>query len=477
MQYTTYQYKHIQNDTQTIYYLNTAQENPGLSSTWQAKNNYSDSMDVLYAAVFQQTTQYQPYGSDPWGNPLIPVVEYLLEDPPSDPTTWLNVDLLTATYVSYYGIPLADISEYDAAYSGTWNFTMQSSYLYLDCPSLRFETIDQITEELAELNIDIDELPSTLGDSLTMSMTAPTPSAPTGNLTFISSCSAQKAPDGNATFAYTVCALSQTFVLSNVSCANTNCSVISVQKQPKRLPTEMASFMPEFLKASDTGLAAYPLIGDTPYSITELYIRDPGNATEPGTGQTCDLGYLANDTESFTQSLSYLINTFYSTGFTHDFQVGSVLPPPWGNITLWNSTSNQEYHVPITDSALGVHKYQSDVSPFLFGINWAFIAIFEFCALALLLIGIAGVLLESRAIAPDVLGWVNGLTRHSKYVKLPKVDGEVDGVMSSAERAKRLGETRVMMQDISRPGSEVGRIVLGSVSEGAERLKRGRVYR
>lgn len=459
-----------------MYYLDTTQENPGLSSNWEAVNNYSDSMDVLFAAVFQQQTQFQPNGSDPWGNPLVPVYEYLQDNPLLGNTSLTTEvkDPLNTNYASYYGIPLAGLDEFDGVYSGTWNFTMDSSYLYLDCPSLLIQTEQQIIDELAQYNPDISDLtdfPSTLSGSLRMSMTVPTPRDRTGNLTFISECSAAKTADGEGTYAFSVCSLSQTFVSSYVSCDNTNCTVIRTQKYPSHVPTTMTAFESEFLKASDTGLSAYPEIGDSPYSITELWIRDRWNATEPGTGLACDLGPLVNDTLEFTKRLSYLINTFYSTGFTHDFTVGSLPVPPDGNVTLSDPTTGEKYSVPITatvDDA--VHTYQDDVSPELWGINWEFIAIFEFCALILLLLGLAGIVLESRTIAPDVLGWVSNLSRQSRYVKLPKVEGE-DGVMSGAERARKLADTKVMMQEVR------GRIVLGSVTEGAARLEKGKVYR
>jgi hypothetical protein len=82
------------------------------------------------------------------------------------------------------------------------------------------------------------------------------------------------------------------------------------------------------------------------------------------------------------------------------------------------------------------------------------------------------VLLEMRTISPDILGFASSVARHSKYVKLPPTDG----TMSGAEKARLLGDARVMIQDV-RPNSDVGKIVLGAASEGAERLKPGRLYR
>ena len=48
--------------------------------------------------------------------------------------------------------------------------------------------------------------------------------------------------------------------------------------------------------------------------------------------------------------------------------------------------------------------------------------------------------------------------------------------MSGPERARVLGDVKVMMQDV-KPGSSVEKIALGTVSEGTERLKAGRLYR
>jgi hypothetical protein len=456
----------------TLYYLNTAQDNPGLSTSWEALNNYSDSMDVLYAAVFQQLSQYQPAGSDPWGNALIPVYEDLNLSSNTTTQNFTIKDPVTTNYTSYYGIPLAstDFTEFDGEYGGTWKFTIRSSYLYLNCPSLQIETLDEIAQDLEQYDLDLQfDLYNTTSGSLRMAMTAPTIDEPTGNITFVSSCS-KATSNGTATYAYSNCQMSQTFVDSDVTCSGYNCSVTSITKQPDIPPTSITDFIEEFMKASDTGLSDYPYIGNQSYSFTELYLYDKSTATEPGAGDSCDLSYLQNDPKSFTKDLSYLINTFYSTGFTHDYSVGSISANQ--TLTLSNGTTSSIYHVELTSPTNGTHKFQSDVAPELFQIDWAFIAVFECCSLALLLVGIAGILLEMRTISPDILGFASSVARHSKYVKLP----HVDGTMSGGERARRLGDVRVMMQDV-RSEAEVGKIVLGTVNEGAVRLRPGRLYK
>ena len=93
----------------------------------------------------------------------------------------------------------------------------------------------------------------------------------------------------------------------------------------------------------------------------------------------------------------------------------------------------------------------------------------------LLIIGVASVALETLLVAPDILGYVSTLARNSKYLRLPGIKAGPLG-MNGAERARRIGGVRVMVQD-ARPDKEVGRVVLGLEREGAEPLKAGRLYR
>jgi hypothetical protein len=60
------------------------------------------------------------------------------------------------------------------------------------------------------------------------------------------------------------------------------------------------------------------------------------------------------------------------------------------------------------------------------------------------MVGVSGVLLEMRTISPDILGVASCVARHSRHAKLP----EIDGTMSGAHKARILGGTRVMMQDV-----------------------------
>ena len=47
--------------------------------------------------------------------------------------------------------------------------------------------------------------------------------------------------------------------------------------------------------------------------------------------------------------------------------------------------------------------------------------------------------------------------------------------MSGTERARMLGDVRVLMQDV-KASADVGKIPLGTVSEKSHRLQKGRLY-
>ena len=475
MQYTVRNKDRWIDNTTDIYYLNTAQDNLALqqiktSDQEDIKDSYSDSMAVLYAAVFQPISDYQPIGSDPWGNALVPVYEILEGQAavqrnsqgaiiiPIDQK--LNATDNTEFYSSFYGIPIAQVDEY----SGTWKFTMTSSYLHIDCPLLTPSTSAQIN--LTDWN-PLSNINGT--GSLSMDIHPPTSSS-AGSLFFRSNCSEQRTPDGNRTYAYAVCDFSQTFVESTVNCDDLECKVTTIKKIPGE-PTSMYDFVDEFLKASDVGVDDYPDLGNSPYSATELYLLNPDNVTTPGPAedyQYCDLPSV--NLGEFNKRLSYLINTFYSTGFTTDYQFGALSATK--TIPLYRDDEETEYSANLTTKTEGTTTYQDPDKPSVYTVDWVFLAIFVFCSVILLVIGISGVLLEMRTISPDILGFASSVARHSKYVKLPPTDG----TMSGAEKARLLGDARVMMQDV-RPNSDVGKIVLGIASEGVERLKPGRLYR
>ncbi|CAK7212230.1 hypothetical protein SBRCBS47491_001387 [Sporothrix bragantina] len=101
-----------------------------------------------------------------------------------------------------------------------------------------------------------------------------------------------------------------------------------------------------------------------------------------------------------------------------------------------------------------------------------YLALLYICSIALLILGIASVIIESRVVAPDILGYASTVARNSRYLHLPAT---APG-MSGADRVRKFGGTVVMMQDVKKD-ADVGRIALGNKKEDSAKLRTDRTYR
>jgi hypothetical protein len=161
--------------------------------------------------------------------------------------------------------------------------------------------------------------------------------------------------------------------------------------------------------------------------------------------------------EEFGRRISYLFNTWMDLGnsvnYLTYFQESQIQPGQEADFITVNAT----------------HVYTA-AEVFYISVRWV-IGYFV-CAALLLIAGTLSVIVESMTVAPDVLGYVSTVARNSKYLQLPKTNSAMNG----GERARVLGQTKVMMQDV-KAKANVGRIALGLKHENAERLKPGRLYR
>jgi hypothetical protein len=105
---------------------------------------------------------------------------------------------------------------------------------------------------------------------------------------------------------------------------------------------------------------------------------------------------------------------------------------------------------------------------------WA--AILIVCSSALLLLGIFGIFIQARTVAPDIFNHVSSLTRDNPHVSAPVGGSGLDG----SDRARLLKRMRVQLGD-AEPQSETGYIALRSLSgtddsrEG--QIRKARLYR
>jgi hypothetical protein len=164
------------------------------------------------------------------------------------------------------------------------------------------------------------------------------------------------------------------------------------------------------------------------------------------------------DPPDFEPRIGYLFNTFLGLGYCPEC------------VEVWlfetaQSRAGADLYIPLTAQ----HVYANDL---VYAVSPAWLAVFAICAVVLFLGGVAGVVVESMTVAPDILGYVSTVARNSRYLQLPKTSS----AMSGGERAKTVGGVKVMMQDV-KGNAEVGKIALGLKHEKAKRLVPGRLYR
>ncbi|KUJ11328.1 uncharacterized protein LY89DRAFT_242512 [Mollisia scopiformis] len=447
-------------------YVDTAKNNSNyLSAPSDEFSNVEADFNRLYSAAFLPT--YVTLGSDPYNNALIPLL-----DDPSNKTHWQDVDPTAGyyylDYASAYGVPVAVMnSSFSDDYfsdTATFNVTISTGYLAFTCPPLRIVDLDFIDNstlttgyaEEATLYLDLTPMSGHTNGSLALA------SMITRNTTAAHPFDLDTGVDGfNYTFAYTNCTFSQVFVDANVSCQSGSCYTYAIR------PTNLTNttLTPGFL---DSGSANWVtgILGSSGYTNdsvptatdTERYLISNGRLSD----SLPRMNLTTVDLDDFTYNLAFLMNTFWSIGFA---------PKNLTNV-FYNSTS-EPFNKDLGSSPLVSWAAGSKIDSYeIYVTKWGWLAALMICSVFLLLAGIFSIWWDARTVSPDVLGFASSVVRKSKYVQLPPVASAASG----AERARALGDVRVMMQDV-KPSATVGRIALGTAHPNAQRLQPGRTYR
>lgn len=418
---------------------------------------YSAFLDALYSAAFLPPT---PTGSEPylwlydgWGNTRIPLIK-----------NWTTADLTKRQlipetlkieeYSSLYGIPVVQnqplgYSNYSnsSLASTYWEFTIDSAYWDFNCSA-------PIQKNWDDINTAGRNLTQSPGGTLAMGMdfTSASDGSLLGHLYFGSAIISAKGTfeEANGTnavpLAYSECTFNQKFVQTFVSCFTnmTYCQPVSMQLTSPTPPSIQPTAFTDWMTYASE---------DVP-SLTERYIFDPSPAAMDELDPDKGFSLLEVSQNDFTQRLAMAVNTFWTIGFAPMYITG--------NLSLIN---DPEVAILDADAVGGVYSDIYAYSP-------AWTGVLFLCSIILILFGITNVIWESRTVGPNVLGFASSIVRNSRYIDAPRISS----AMSGPEKARLLGDLKVMMQDV-RAGDEVGKIALGTVSEGAQRLRSGRLYK
>jgi hypothetical protein len=414
----------------------------------------------LYPASFLPT--YGGYGSDSYGNALIPLLD---DNAFTDPSGWQNADPgEDPLYASSYGVPIALISDYsntslydDFTSDSTYSVTIPAAYLDFSCSPLQIITDDDL------VNITDPALTSGESEEITLYLGMTPMNAQTNGTLALASLITLNTTDPNqstnvdvnqnATYAYTKCSFSQTFVYANITCESSQCYTSALKRKPAAAFVNSGS---DNWVSGLLGTSGYTNDSKPTATDTERYLMSRGNigSSNPRMNLT------TVDLSSFTTNLAFLMNTFWSIGFA-----------PTNLTAVLINSATREFN-PGLNTKLSLIPASKIDEHDVFQTNWGWLAALMLCSVFLLLAGIFSIWWDARTVSPDVLGFASSVVRKSKYVQLPSVDNAASG----AERVRALGDVRVMMQDV-KPLAPVGRIALGTAHPNAKRLEPGRSYR
>jgi hypothetical protein len=444
----------------TVWYLDTWTYNVEFNNQSlaysQSDLNYGPIMSHFFEASTIPPAQDQAVYQDPWGRPKIPIVK-LLDNSTVDSEGWIDASTATAMadFSSNYGIPLQQPQVNDAAY----NFNISSSYLDFSCsPFTKLHPADfNQTDNLTAV--------TNQGTHTTYLKIIPQTETSSGRVIFASLITIDEStesynPETQDVYAYSTCTFTQTFLDSQILCFSTQPST-SDTSSPDYTPGNhdclATAVRPTAPKPPNTPMGDFTgVFMDTAGSVLDSYLYNPANITGLFNNNVTT-SIMNVSTADFSQRLGLLVNTYWQLGFGPTVQDSG----------LNHETATSMYIYTVHEVPAKV-----DSTKTVYAISWGWIAALFVCSGILLIASVASMIMDSRTIVPDMLGFASSLARKSKYVDLPKVNSS----MSGAERARLLGDHRVMMQDV-KPEAPVGRVALGSAHAKAKRLEKGRPYR
>ena len=440
-----------QTENGSAIYLNTTQDpyvfrNPG---------NWRSQVDVLYMySLIEPTSATNAIGNkstDPWSNPRIPVLSTFTKQTDDGPH---GVDSKPPhqPHYSLLGIPIGNIS----GANFIANMTITSAYFTLQCSPFQEVNISVLYDPLSSNTTYFNSSYSAF--NLGLINTTDASAASLGYVDSIRLVSSHVNPSYGLSYESTTYKLNRTFITSRISGNTTAWAVTDVQEtvHPNSPPLDSKAFASclQHLAANDAPSSA---ISNT---ITQRYLLGGSNLSAAAGPNDAGLLHSLSSIglNTFTERFALVLNTYWHAGFSPSSQ-----------------TSNVTYFENITFSPATAVVRTDTTQVFRPNIPWLVVL---FASAGILLVaGIACAIWDAHTIGPDVFGFANALLRNGKYIKLPK--GVDNAAMSGPERARLLADMEVMLQDVS-PGSDVGRIVLGTKSAGAggeARLKIGRMYR
>jgi hypothetical protein len=428
---------------------------------------------VAFAAALLPRGNVAKSGVDPYTYPLLPAMHYLDAWYKSNVTSdgWYDASdaVNTGLHASLYGIVVNNPAAAPAPQGTTAILRLTSSYFRFICSrSVRKAWSEIDNTSTIWWASQSGTLWFNLRTPLTLSNFEGQKNEELlwtgyGNLTLLTTL-VDSTAEPNSTVAFSTCQINQTFVEAELQCGSDKCIVTRMRPIEHRPAHALSSeaFSDPFVQSTGQFFIARNTNSQGP-SLTgiETYLKNPNRTLTPAVyAQSAnEPDMLHVSVYDFEQRMAIMFNTFWHMGFGPEYQTGvtdAVLTNPNQIRTPWANTT-----ATITNPPTDIYELS---------IGWL-VTLF-ISSLVLFLAGFATAWWEHHTIGPDILGFASSIVRQSKYISVPKgTSGE-----SGAERANRLKDHKVMMQDV-RPSGPVGKIALGTATETSVPLKPGKLYR
>lgn len=277
-------------------------------------------------------------------------------------------------------------------------------------------------------------------------------------------------PNNNTLLISSACHYDSTVVEAEIMCniSETACEVDRVRPNKALSALAQTNLTLDMTFSDSDNSVLQNFINTSPESSTgvptliESYITDPLDLFNGSGTQTQDYLDQELDVGDFTANLALLLNTFYQSGRGPSAYINDPMVPGFDDD--FNIAANG-----IAQNVTAAYLNYSDIV----AISPAWLTVFLFADVVLLVFALADIIWEARTISPDFLGFASSVVRSNKSLK-KKLLG--DTALSGVEKARALASKVVMLQDV-KATSEVGKIVLGEATDMSKRLERGRMYR
>lgn len=501
-----------------ITYYNTRQQSYS-APTGSFANQWFSGFSILFSSSILAPQAVLQSSMDIWGNVKIPFHSSISSTgEPKDSDGWVQMagNNGTLVYSSIFGIPLTGIG------FGNTTFTMESSYIELDCynmttvpipnaidgtPDFKGSLISTNGPFLSYQNVstsqpyavgwqgqDVSEMGANDSSGFIYPQACPDCLAQgLANASFTNGTLVYQEFESTDNVTSIFCTPSQQYVENRVFCSKDSvsqqCQVIA--QRPSVLPHFPSEVT--YLSFGTVALGVTALLqNSTPqgYAVNQLenWILDPTstvslistpNSDSNNEGET-PLAYVS--LKDVGDRLSQLLNAFIHGSMWNS--TSYIIETPLYDIQEMVTGGRNASFVPAATSEL-VAMIQNRTSAFTVTasqVNTAqvylaffpWLIIFLISNLVMFLAAVVGTYFSRKTIIPDYLGFVSSLAKESPFIKLPDVGINMDGM----DKAKLVKDMKVRLGDVSEfegGDTRIGRLAFARMEE-TKKVQRGKLY-